>query len=112
MQAENLLGNQLHATLPTGVECLPTFTKPPRQCRGSIAADLRQRLLSNVWCGLCRHEASITNFSGAIKDGNFLLEGKCAECYGQECPEFAPGQCAQILGVDSTRYGTQLRQRS
>lgn len=35
---------------------------------------------SNVWCGQCRHETTITNFSGTIKGGDLLLVGKCAEC--------------------------------
>ena len=49
------------------IESLPTFTKPARERWESIPADIRQRLLSNVWCGHCRFETTITNFSGAIK---------------------------------------------
>lgn len=63
-----------------GVESFPSFTKPARQRWESIPADIRQRLLSNVWCGQCRHETTITNFSGTIKGGDLLLVGKCAEC--------------------------------
>ena len=63
------------------VESLPTFTRPARQRWESIPADIRQRLLANVWCGQCRHEVTITNFTGAIKGGNLLLLGKCAECH-------------------------------
>lgn len=59
------------------IESLPTFTKPARQRWESIPADIRQRLLSNVWCGQCRHETTITNFSGTIKSGDLLLVGKC-----------------------------------
>jgi hypothetical protein len=33
------------------IESLPTFTKPARQRWESVPADIRQRLLSNVWCG-------------------------------------------------------------
>ena len=62
------------------IESMPTFTEPARQRWETIPADIRQRLLSNVWCGQCRHETTITNFSGAIKGGNLLLVGKCAEC--------------------------------
>jgi len=62
------------------VESLPTFTKPARDRWESIPADIRQRLLSNVWCGHCRFETTISNFSGAIKCGDLLLVGKCAEC--------------------------------
>jgi hypothetical protein len=39
-------------------------------------------VLGNVWCGQCRHEVTITNFSGTIKGGDLLLVGKCAECHG------------------------------
>ena len=62
------------------IESLPTFTKPARQRWESIPADIRKRLLSNVWCGHCRHETTITNFSGTIKGGDLLLVGQCAEC--------------------------------
>lgn len=64
------------------IESLPTFTQPARQRWESIPADFRQRLLSNVWCGQCRHETTIINFSGAIKGDDLLLVGKCAECHG------------------------------
>ena len=64
------------------VESLPTFTKPARQRWDSIPTNIRQRLLSIVWCGSCRHEVTITHFSGTIKGGDLLLVGKCAECNG------------------------------
>lgn len=64
-----------------GVESFPNFTNPARQRWESIPAEIRQRLLSNVWCGQCRHETTITNFAGTIKGGNLLLVGKCAECH-------------------------------
>ncbi|TCS71178.1 hypothetical protein EDC61_11157 [Sulfuritortus calidifontis] len=65
-----------------GVESFPSFTKPARLRWESIPADIRQRLLSNVWCGHCRFETTITSFSGTIKGGDLLLVGKCAECHG------------------------------
>jgi hypothetical protein len=64
------------------IESLPTFTKPVRQRWESIPVDIRQRLLSNVWCGQCRHETTITNFTGTIKSGDLLLVGQCVECQG------------------------------
>jgi len=63
-----------------GVKSFPSFTKPARQRWESVPADIRKRLLTNVWCGHCRHETTITNFSGTIKGGDLLLVGKCAEC--------------------------------
>ena len=64
------------------IESLPTFTKPARQRWESIPSDIRQRLLSNVWCGHCSHETTITNFTGTLKAGDLLLVGKCAKCQG------------------------------
>ncbi len=64
------------------VESFPDFTPPARRRWESIPADIRQRLLSNVWCVHCGHETTITNFSGTIKGGDLLLVGKCAECHG------------------------------
>ena len=64
-----------------GVESLPNFTPPARQRWESLPVQIRQRLLANVWCGQCRHEVTITNFSGIIKGGDLLLVGKCAECH-------------------------------
>ncbi|MEO6269436.1 MAG: hypothetical protein ABIP08_03940 [Lautropia sp.] len=66
----------------TGIESLPTFSKPARQRWEIIPTDVRKRLLSNVWCGQCRHETTITNISGTIKGSDLLLVGKCAECHG------------------------------
>ena len=65
-----------------GVESLPNFTRPARQRWESISVNIRQRLLANVWCGHCRHEVTITSFSGTIKGGDLLLFGACAECHG------------------------------
>ena len=63
------------------VESLPGFTRPARQRWESIPANIRQLLLANVWCGQCRQEVTITNFSGTIKGGDLLLVGKCAVCH-------------------------------
>lgn len=35
----------------TTIESLPEFTRPARQRWESISADIRQRLLTNVWYG-------------------------------------------------------------
>jgi hypothetical protein len=64
------------------VESLPNFTRPARQRWEAIPSDSRQRLLVNVWCGQCRSEVTITNFSGTVNGGDLLLVGKCAECHG------------------------------
>lgn len=54
------------------VASLPDFTPQARQRWESIPVDIRKRLLANVWCGDCRHEVIITNFTGAIKGGDLL----------------------------------------
>ncbi len=48
----------------------------------AIPADAKKQLLSNVWCGKCRHEVIISNFTGTVKSGCLLLVGLCAECHG------------------------------
>lgn len=63
-----------------GVETFPNFTPPARQRWESLPAGIRERLLSNVWCSQCRHETTITNFTGTIKGDDLLLVGQCAEC--------------------------------
>jgi hypothetical protein len=64
------------------IESIPNFTKPAAKLWAAIPADTRKQLLSNVWCGKCQHEVTITNFSGAVKAGDLLLVGKCSICQG------------------------------
>jgi hypothetical protein len=64
------------------IESLPKFTAPAAKLWAAIPADTRKMLLSNVWCGKCRHAVTITNFSGAAKAGDLLLTGSCSECHG------------------------------
>jgi hypothetical protein len=64
------------------IESLPKFTNPATKLWSAIPADIRKQLISNVWCGKCRHEVTITNFSGAVKAGDLLLVGKCSICQG------------------------------
>lgn len=44
------------------VESIPKFTAPAAKLYAAIPDDVRKQLLSNVWCGKCRHEVTITNF--------------------------------------------------
>lgn len=78
--ARNRMPKRVEST--DGVESFPNFTNPARQRWESIPADIRQRLLSNVWCGQCRQETTITNFTGTLKGSDLLLVGQCAECQG------------------------------
>ena len=62
------------------VESIPKFTPPAAKRWAAIPADTRKALLSNVWCGRCRHSVTIKNFTGVVKAQDLLLVGKCAEC--------------------------------
>ncbi len=64
------------------VESIPKFTDPARKLWATIPADKKRLLLSNVWCGGCRHGVAIKNFTGAVKSGDLLLVGECSECHG------------------------------
>jgi hypothetical protein len=64
------------------IESIPKFTPPAAKLWEGIPPDTRKKLLSNIWCGDCRHEVAITKFSGAVKAGDLLLVGKCSECHG------------------------------
>ena len=64
------------------IESLPDFSGAAGQRWESIPADIRQRLLTSVWCSQCRHAVTIINFSVTMSGSNLLLVGKCAECQG------------------------------
>ena len=63
------------------IESIPKFTVPAAKLWANIPSDQRKLLLSNVWCWKCKREVTITNFSGAVKAGDLLLVGVCAECH-------------------------------
>lgn len=58
------------------------FTGPAAALWAALPADAKKRLIANVWCGNCRHEVTIRNFTGAVKGGCLLLVGLCSECHG------------------------------
>jgi hypothetical protein len=63
------------------IESIPKFTAPAAKLWATIPEHHKKLLLSNVWCWKCKHEVTITNFSGAVKAGDLLLVGICAECH-------------------------------
>ncbi len=81
--AELLLESQPATAVASKVSSLPTFTKPARERWEALPSTLRQRLLSNVWCGSCRQETTIKNFSGTMKSGDLFLSGECIKCHGK-----------------------------
>lgn len=64
------------------IENVPKFTAPAATLWETIPGHTRKLLLSTVWCGRCRHDVTITNFTGAVKSGNLLLVGLCSDCRG------------------------------
>ncbi|MEO7338332.1 MAG: hypothetical protein ABIV63_17300 [Caldimonas sp.] len=62
------------------VESIPKFTVPAGKLWAAVPADYKKLLLSNVWCGECRHAVTIRNFFGTVKGGDLLLAGQCSEC--------------------------------
>ena len=63
------------------IEPTPQFSAPAAKLWAGISNSAKKDLLSSVWCGKCRHEVTITNFSGTVSSGNLLLVGVCAECH-------------------------------
>jgi hypothetical protein len=65
------------------VESIPHFSDAAARLWAVIPADYRKALLSNVWCGECRHGVTIKNFAGTVKGGELLLVGQCSECFSE-----------------------------
>lgn len=61
-------------------EQFPSFTPQARQLWANMPAQLRPKLLSNVYCSTCRCGTTITNYKGSVKQGVLVLEGSCQQC--------------------------------
>ena len=72
------------------IESIPKFTGPAAKLWAAIPADYRKVLLSNVWCGKCRDEVTIENFSGTVRGGDLLLVGQCSKCHGSVARSIEP----------------------
>ena len=64
------------------VESIRNFIPAAANLWAAILPEIKKRLLANVWCGHCRHDVIITNFTGAVRQDDLLLVGKCAQCQG------------------------------
>lgn len=58
------------------------FTLPARRFWAAIPQQHRQRLLGNVWCGMCGSVTTIVQLRGRIRGGDLILTGRCAACGG------------------------------
>ena len=67
---------------PMSIESIPKLTGVAAELGVAILAKTKKQLLSNVWCGKCRHEVTINNFTGAVKSGDLLLVGSRSKCHG------------------------------
>jgi hypothetical protein len=63
------------------IESLPKFSPAADKLWKTLTAEVRNTLLTNVWCGKCRHATTIKSFSGTVKAGDVLLVGSCSECH-------------------------------
>lgn len=63
----------------------------------TIPPDAQKGVLEAVWCVQCRSAVAITDYFGTEKNGDLILEGRCARCGGRvrrfiETSEAAPRQ--------------------
>ena len=47
-----------------------------------IPDDVKEKILSNVYCTHCQAMVRIVDFTATISRGDLLLKGKCAQCSG------------------------------
>ncbi len=59
---------------------LPKLSAPASKLWNAIPADVKKRLLANVYCGHCRGGVSIINVTGTVQGGVLVLNGNCAAC--------------------------------
>lgn len=64
------------------IESIPRFTAPAAKLWANLPTSRKKLLLSSIWCCKCRHDVTITNFSGVVKEDDLLLVGLCSECHG------------------------------
>mgnify|MGYP001826493035 CR=1 FL=1 len=48
----------------------------------AIPADIRLKILNNVWCVQCKEITEIDNVSGKVESGMLVLRGVCIRCGG------------------------------
>jgi len=46
----------------------------------NLPADVRDKILKNVWCGQCRTAVTICDYSADLDEGVVVLHGFCAAC--------------------------------
>ena len=49
----------------------------------AIPADIRLKILNNVWCVQCKQTTGIGKVSGKVESGMLVLRGVCTRCGGE-----------------------------
>jgi hypothetical protein len=49
----------------------------------AIPADIRLKILNNVWCVQCKEMTGIGKVSGNVESGMLVLRGACTRCGGE-----------------------------
>jgi hypothetical protein len=59
------------------------FTPQAARRWSELDGSLKARLLNNVWCATCGEGTTIVEFTGTMKQGDLILEGRCIRCGGR-----------------------------
>ena len=88
--AGQLYVKRIVSMVPMGNEQLHGFSWQAAKFWNAMSTDTREKILTNVYCGHCRGETSIVNFTGSLKGGDPVLNGSCAKC-GQKVARLVEG---------------------
>ena len=73
-------------------EAYPKLSLSAAKLWAAIPPETCKHLVSNVWCGNCLHDVTITEITGTVKAGNLILFGKCAICNSVVATMIGPEQ--------------------
>jgi len=59
---------------------IDNFTRDARAFWNNIPLEIRERLLSNVYCTQCHSMTTITDYTGRIENDDLILDGFCIRC--------------------------------
>ena len=57
-----------------------SFSRPAQEFWNKIPAEIRIKILNEVWCGKCKAAVSILNITGSVEGGDLVLKGNCHQC--------------------------------
>jgi len=59
------------------------FTPKAKKIWQAIPAEIRLKILNNVWCVQCKQTTGIGKVSGKVEPGMLVLRGVCTRCGGE-----------------------------